>query len=126
MGEYGLISLKTEVDSLDVDKLLLLILWSNGTSESVCETECESDKKGLKKKVKNVKKKIPYFGWSKRLITIRKLSRLKISNITGLMTTAVLNTKTKEIENKIPDLPDISCWSINQGYTQYKSYISQE
>ena len=56
-----------------------------------------------------LKKRYPTLsGWSKKLITIRKLNRLKISKITGLMTAAVLNTKTKEIENKIPDLPDIS------------------
>ena len=50
--------------------------------------------------------------WSSKLITARKLQRLKVRylvvSIPGLLTNAALNTKATNIQNKIPHITSLA------------------
>ena len=68
------------------------------------------DDQRLKKKIKDVHKKIPnVFGLVKKTDYNTNVTRIgkKIPIVAGSMATAVLNTKATEIEYKIPDITDL-------------------
>ena len=68
------------------------------------------DDQCLKKKIKDVDKKIPnVFGLFKKTDYNTNVTRIgnKIPIVAGSMTTAVLNTKATEIEYKIPDITNL-------------------
>ena len=108
-------NLKTKVDDLDVGKLKTVLIGFKrlgdvvdneivkntkfntlktkaakldrkilDTTALICINQYNIDKQNLEKKIGHVDEKLP--------------------DVSGLVTTTVLNTKTKEIDNKIPDL----------------------
>ena len=108
-------NLKTKVDDLDVGKLKTVLIGFKRLSDVVdneivkntkfntlktkaakldrkildttaliCINQYNIDKQNLEKKIGHVDKKLP--------------------DVSGLVTTTVVNTKTKEIDSKIPDL----------------------
>ena len=148
-SKSDLASLKRKVDNLDVDKLKTapanLSKLSNvvdndvvkntvydtlvakvsvveipSTNGLLTKTQCNSDKQGLEKKIKNADKKIPNTSGLVRMTdynTKHTEHENKIPSITGLVANAALNTKATEIKNKIFDITNltISCSEYN-GY----------
>ena len=107
-------NLKTKVDGLDFDKLKTVIIDFKQLSDVVIE---EVSKKKMYKKlntrVNNLENKVLHatalihikqfnnnkINLEKNLLTLIE----KISDVSALMTTIVLNTKIGEVKNKVPD-----------------------
>ena len=86
---------KTVYDKLII-KLNAIDTKIESTSGLVTESQYDSDKQGLEKKIEDNTKKIPVAGEN------------KIVDITNLTTKVALNAKGKEVESKIPDITNLA------------------
>ena len=96
-------NLKTSVDHLDVGNLKTVPIDLQKLSGVVDNDVVKNAKfNTLKTKVNSLKNKIP---GATTLIHINqyKTDKQKIPNTSGLVTTAILNTKITEVENKTPN-----------------------
>ena len=107
-------NLKTKVDGLDFDKLKPVIIDFKQLSDVVIEEVLKRKMyKTLNTRVNNLENKVLHattlihikqfsnnkINLEKKLLTLIE----KISDVSALMTTIVLNTKIGEVKNKVPD-----------------------
>ena len=76
------------------------------TSGLVTKIQFDWNNQSLKKKIEDVHKKIPSTIWLVKKTNYRDLN--KRLNVTGLVTTTVLNTKATEVEKKIAEITNLN------------------
>ena len=136
-SQTNLVALKTEVDKLDVDKLVPvpteLTKLSNvvkndaakkpeynklvtkvdniDNTKFVLKTKFEKDGSDLEDKISKIDKKIPDVSrLVKKTDYSSKITELenKIRNVSGFLLTSVFNSKIIAVENEIPDIKNLA------------------
>ena len=108
----NLASLKTEVDKLDVDKLVSVPVNNIDTSGFALKTKYDVDKSELEKKIPDTSELVKKTNYNNKITEIEN----KIPSVSGLAKNAALAA----VENKIPNID-----SLVKKKTEYKTNFTK-